>query len=69
MSLPAYVAPVLASGGPVAIILIILGLGPDAVLGLIAGIVAIVIRDKERGERCVEVLRALRGRDRRPPLP
>jgi hypothetical protein len=47
----------------------ILRLGPDAVLRLLAGIVAVMTDDKERGERCLEVLRALRGRDRdsQPP--
>ncbi|MGH3205569.1 MAG: hypothetical protein ACRDOA_08435 [Streptosporangiaceae bacterium] len=66
--MPDYVAPILAAGGPAAIILIVLCLGPDAVLRLIAGIVAVVTRDEKRGERCLEVLRALRERDRRPPL-
>jgi hypothetical protein len=49
--------------------LIILLFGPDAVLRLIAGIVAIVTRDEKRGDRRLEVLRILRGRDRRPPSP
>jgi hypothetical protein len=61
MSLPEFVTPVLSIAGPVALVYVILRLGPDAVLRLLAGIVAVMTDDKERGERCLEVLRALRA--------
>lgn len=69
MALPEYVAPVLSIASPVALMFVILRFGPDAVLRLLAGIVAVMTDDKERGGRCLEVLRALRGRDRdnQPP--
>jgi hypothetical protein len=41
--------------------------GPDAVLRLLAGIVAVVTGDEERGKRCLEVLRVLHGRNDKPP--
>jgi hypothetical protein len=48
---------------------VILRFGPDAVLRLPAGIVAVVSGDGKRGKRCLEVLRVLHGRDRdnQPP--
>ncbi len=61
MALPEFVTPVLSVAGPAALLLVILRFGPDAVLRLLAGFVAIVTRDPERGERCLEVLRVLRG--------
>lgn len=63
MSLPEYVTPVLAAGGPVALLLVALRFGPDALVRLLAGTVAVLTRDKERGERCLKVLRILRNRD------
>jgi hypothetical protein len=71
MALPEYVAPVLSIAGPVALVYVILRFGPDAVLRLLAGIVAVVSGNDERGKRCLEVLRVLRGRDRdnQPPYP
>lgn len=69
MALPEYVGPVLAAGGPVALVAVVLRFGPDAVLRLLAGTVA-VLGDEKRGERCLEVLRILRGRDpSTPPAP
>lgn len=69
MSLPEFVTPVLSIAGPVALVYVILRFGPDAVLRLLAGIVAVVTGDDERSKRCLEVLRVLRGRDRdnQPP--
>jgi hypothetical protein len=69
MALPEYVAPVLAAGGPVALVLVILRFGPDAFLRLLAGTVAVLTRDEKRGQRCLDVLRVLRGRDTSPPSP
>jgi hypothetical protein len=60
MSLPAIVEPVIAGGGPVAAVAVFLRYGPDAVVRLLAGTVAVLTRDQERGKRCVEVLRVLR---------
>jgi hypothetical protein len=37
--------------------------GPDAFLRLLAGSIAALTHDKERGERCLKVLRILRNRD------
>jgi hypothetical protein len=67
MPLPEYVGPVLDVGGPVALVAVILRFGPDAFLRLLAGTVAVLTRDKERGQRCLDVLRILRGRDQPPP--
>ena len=67
MALPEYVAPVLAAGGPVALVGVVLRFGPDAVLRLLAGTVAVLARDEKRGERCLDLLRILRGRDQSPP--
>jgi hypothetical protein len=67
MVLPEYVVPVLSTAGPAGFAYVVMRYGPDAVLRLMAGTVAIVTRDKDRGERCLEVLRVLRGRDREPP--
>lgn len=61
----AGLAPVLAVGGPVAVVAVILRYGPDAIVRLLAGTVAVLTRDEQRGVRCVEVLQALR-RDRHP---
>jgi hypothetical protein len=67
MSLPYYVAPVVTVVGTPALVFVILRLGPDAVLRLLAGAVAVLTRDEQRGKRCLEVLRILRGRDSDPP--
>lgn len=61
MLLPEYVAPVLAAGGPVALVLVVLRFGPHALLRLLAGTVAVLTRDKDRGQRCLDVLHILRG--------
>lgn len=66
LSLPEYVAPVIAAGGPVALVLVALRFGPDAVLRLLAGAVAVLTGDDKRGERCLEVLRILRKKDDPP---
>jgi hypothetical protein len=63
LALPEYITPVLTAGGPIALALIVLRFGPDAVLRLLAGSVAVLTRDKERGERSLTVLRILRNRD------
>jgi hypothetical protein len=62
--LPAVVEPVVAVGGPVAAVAVVLRFGPDAVVRLLAGVVAVLTRDQERGKRCLEVLRVLRRDDR-----
>lgn len=61
--------PVLNIASPVALVFVVLRYGPDAVVRLLAGIFAVVSRDDDRGKRCLEVLRVLRGRDRdnQPP--
>jgi hypothetical protein len=60
VAVPEYVTPILAAGGPAALVFIAFRYGPDAALRLLAGAVAVLTRDKERGERCLEVLRILR---------
>jgi len=67
MALPQYLAHVVAAGGPVALVLVVLRFGPDAVLRLLAGTVAVLTRDEKRGQRCLDVLRVLRGRDQSAP--
>ena len=67
MALPEYIAPVLAVGGPVTLVLVVLRFGPDAFLRLLAGTVAVLTRDEKRGKRCLDVLRLLRSRDQAPP--
>ena len=69
MALPEYVAPVLTAGGPVALVLVVLRFGLDALLRLVAGLVAVLTSDEKRGQRCLDVLRVLRGRDPFPPSP
>jgi hypothetical protein len=69
MALSEFVTPVLSIAGPAALVLAILRLGPDAVLRLLAGTVAVLTRDENRGKRCLEVLRILRGRGGEPPGP
>jgi hypothetical protein len=61
MALPEYVAPILAAGGAIAILIVVLRFGPDAILRLLAGAVAVLTKDEKRGARCLEVLRLLRG--------
>jgi hypothetical protein len=68
MTLSEYVAPVLATGGPVALLAVVLCFGPNALVRLVAGTVAVLTGDKERSERCIQVLRVLRGRED-PPTP
>lgn len=53
MVLPEYVAPALATGGPVALVVVILRFGPNAILRLLAGFVAIFTTDDKRGQRCL----------------
>ena len=67
MALPEYVAPILATGGPVAFAVVVLRFVPDALLRLLAGAVAVLTKDDKRGARCLEVLRLLRGKDVPPP--
>lgn len=63
MSLPEYITPVLEAGGPVALLFVALRFGPDAVVRLLAGSVAVLTGDEKRGERCLKVLRILRSKD------
>jgi hypothetical protein len=67
MPLSDYAAPILATGGPVALVVVILRFGPDAVLRLLAGAVAVLTKDEKRGARSLEVLRLLRGKGDPPP--
>ena len=67
MVLPEFVMPVLSIAGPAAPTFVVLRFGPDTVLRLLAGTVAVLTRDEKRGKRCLEVLHALRGRDGEPP--
>ena len=67
IAMPEYVGPVLAAGGPVALVLVALRFGSDAVVRVVAGVAAVLTRDKDRGERCLKVLRILRGKDDSPP--
>ena len=60
MLLPELAGPIVAASGPVAVVVVLLRFGPDAVVRLLAGTVAVVTRDPERGQRCLEVLRLLR---------
>jgi len=62
MPLTEYLAPVLATGGPVAVALVVLRFGPDAFLRLLAGTVAVLTGDEKRGKRCLDLLRILRNR-------
>ena len=59
MPFPELAIHVATIGGPVAVTVTVLRLGPAAVLRLLAGIAAVVTKDKERGERSLEVLRIL----------
>jgi hypothetical protein len=68
MALPEYIAPVVAAGGPVALVFVVLRFGPDALLRVLAGTVAVLTSDEERGKRCLKVLCALRRRDDPPKL-
>ena len=69
MGIHEFVTPVLATGGPVALVLVVLRLGPDAFVRLLAGTVAVLARDDKRGQRCLDLLRILRSRDQSlPPL-
>ncbi len=61
MSLPELVAPVIAVGGTTALIGTVLRFGPDAALRLLAGTVAVLTHDDNRGKRCLEVLSVLQG--------
>jgi hypothetical protein len=62
MALPEYLTTAISVAGLPALVLIVLCFGPDAVLRLTAGLVAIVTNDEKRGQRCLDVLRALRPR-------
>lgn len=63
MPLPEFVGPALATGGPLALLLVLLRFGPDAFLRLLAGTAAVLTRDDTRGQRCLDVLRILHSRD------
>jgi len=68
LTLPESVTPILTVGGPlVALVLVVLRFGPDAFVRLLAGTVAVLTSDEKRGQRCLDVLRILRGRDQPPP--
>ena len=68
MALPEYITAALAAGGPVALTLIALRFGPDAVVRLLAGAVASLTHDDKRGERALKVLSIMRNRnDEDPP--
>jgi hypothetical protein len=71
MALPEYITPILAAGGPVALVVILLRFGPDAVVRLVAGVAAVLTGDEKRGERCLRVLQLLHGKDDEdePPPP
>jgi hypothetical protein len=58
-----YVPHVLATGGIVALLVVIFRFGADAVVRLVAGLIAAITKDEKRGERCLKVLRVLRGKD------
>jgi hypothetical protein len=60
MPLSELAGPLVTVGGPVAVVAMVLRFGPDAVLRLLAGTVAVLTRDEKRGERCLDVLRVLR---------
>jgi hypothetical protein len=63
MALPEYVAPIVAAGGPVSFAIVLLRWGPDAILRLLAGTVAVLTNNEKRGKRCLDVLRLLRSKD------
>lgn len=50
---------------------ILLRVGPDAIVRLLAGTVAVLTRDEKRGERALKVLRIPRNQDTgdSPPSP
>ena len=55
-----YITPVLTTGGPVALLFVVFRFGPDAFLRLLAGTVAVLTKDEQRGQRCLKVLLLLR---------
>ena len=61
MALPEFVTPIVSIASPAALLYVILRYGPVGVVRLLAGIVAIITSDEKRGQRCVEVLLALRS--------
>src|SRR5260221_5826430 len=64
MALPEYLVSAVARGGPVVLLAFVaLRFGPDAVVRLVAGVAAVVTKNTERGDRCLKVLRILRGKD------
>ena len=70
MALPVYVTPVLTVIGVPALVFVILRSFPQAAraaLVLVAGIVAIVSRDKDRRESCHAVLDKVTRHDADPP--
>lgn len=67
MALPEYITPVLSAGGPIALVLVVLRFGPDAMVRFLAGTVAVLTKDDKRGERCLKILRILRNRDEDDP--
>lgn len=54
------VTPVLALGRSVGLASVLLRFGPDAILRLLAGTMAILTRDDKRAKRCLKVLRLAR---------
>ena len=71
MALPEFVTPVLAASGTVAVLFVVFRYGLDAVARFLAGVAAIFIGDEKRSERCLELVRILRNRDKPddPPPP
>jgi hypothetical protein len=69
VSLSEYITPVLSAGGPIALVLVVLRFGPDAVVRFLAGTVAVLTKDEKRGERCLNILRILRNQDDPPVSP
>jgi hypothetical protein len=70
-----YVPHVITAGGTVALLVVIFRYGADAVVRLVAGVVAIITSNTDRRKTCLKILRILRGGkdddddDPPPPLP
>ncbi len=67
MAAPDYLGPILATGGPIASVAIMIRFASNAALRLLAGAVAVLTKDDDRGQRCLELLRILRNKDSPPP--
>lgn len=53
---------------PVALVFVVLRFGPDAVIRLMAGAVALLTRDQKRARRALNLLRILRPQDKPTPV-